>query len=39
MSFSKMKKSAGKMDSIMDELNKIQKNQKTNYKDDRFWKP
>jgi len=39
MSFSKMKKSAGKMDSIMDELNKIQKNEKTNYKDDRFWKP
>ena len=34
-----MKKSAGKMDDIMEELNKIQSSEKKSYKDDRFWKP
>lgn len=39
MSFSKMKKNAGKVEGIMEQLEKIQTSEKTNYKDDRFWKP
>ncbi len=39
MSFSSMKKNAGKVEDIMSQLEKIQSTEKTNYKDDRFWKP
>ena len=39
MSFSNMKKKSGKMDELMDQLNKIQSSEKKDYKDDRFWKP
>jgi hypothetical protein len=39
MSFSSMKKKSGKMDELMDQLNKIQSSEKKDYKDDRFWKP
>ena len=39
MSFSSMKKNAGKVEDIMSQLEKIQTTEKTNYKDDRFWKP
>ncbi len=34
-----MKKNAGKVEDIMSQLEKIQSTEKTNYKDDRFWKP
>ena len=39
MSFSKMKKSAGNTNNLMDELNKISSGSKKDYTDDRFWKP
>jgi hypothetical protein len=39
MSFSKMKKSAGNTDKLMDELSKITSGSKKDYSDDRFWKP
>jgi hypothetical protein len=39
MSFSSMKKNAGRTDAIVAELQKIQTAEKTSYKDDRFWKP
>jgi len=39
MSFSKMKKSAGSTNNLMDELSKIASTSKKDYTDDRFWKP
>jgi len=39
MSFSKMKKSAGSTNNLMDELTKISSGSKKDYSDDRFWKP
>jgi hypothetical protein len=39
MSFSKMKKSAGSTNNLMDELSKIASPTKKDYNDERFWKP
>ena len=38
MSFSSMKKNAGRTDAIVAELQRIQTAEKSSYKDDRFWK-